>query len=314
MSTPIDSFHDDPRNSTRATLDNVFRTADPQSIETLINEGGRQIDVDDGVVHSDEHWRGFFPTNHVVSAVNRFLPLPAGFHKRFWIENGSYVGETTDADGIVTGHNRLREVEHNGRPYALLTYTDLQYRPFYDLLLPITDDLAVGKAFIGRFPYGIETLTFGLTGRYGFDFLAPADHAALWDQGTVPEPEAIAGTWDVRLVSNAGLSDPLFEFEFENTEHGVDGDYEVLDTAGGDVRIAWEDDQMEMFDFSNWHDEIRQIEPDYMVGKYCQTETQLLPASENGSLGHLHAETEDGDDRLCLYYVMNARDKPIEEP
>jgi hypothetical protein len=313
MSEHTNTVPDDPRNSTRATLDELFRTADPQSIETLINEGGRQIDVHDREVHNDEHWRGFFPTDHVVSAVNRFLPLPAGFHKRFWVKDGSYIGETTDADGVVTGHNRLREVEHNGRPYALLTYTDIQYRPFYDLLLPITDDFAVGKAFIGRFPYGINVLTFGLTRRYDFDFLAPTDHAMLWDDGTVPEPEALEGAWNVQLISNAGLLAPLFEFEFETTEHGVDGRYEVLDTAGGDVRLDFDDDQMEMFDFSNWHDEIRQITQDFMVGKYCQTETHVLPAPTDGSLGHIHAETEAGDERLCLYYVMNARDEPITE-
>ncbi len=307
MSANIDSVTDDPRNSTRATLDRVFRTAEPKPMATLINEGGRKIVVADREVHNDVHWRGFFPSDHVISAVNRFLPLPAGFHKRFWTENGDLVGETTDADGVITGNNRLREVEHNGRPYALLTYTDLQYRPFYDLLLPVTDDVAVGKAFIGRFPYGIEVLTFGLVRRYDFDFLAPADHAGLWNEGTVPDPEALAGGWNVQLVSNAGLLAPLFEFQFETTEYGVDGRYEVLDTAGGDVRLDFGEEQMEMFDFSNWHDEIRQLTDDFMVGKYCQTETQLLPAPADGSLGTIHAETTDGEDRLCLYYVMNAK-------
>lgn len=309
MSQAIETLKTDPRNSTQETLDTAFRTADPAPMETLINEGGRQVDPDARVVENDEYWRGFFPADHVVSFANRFLPLPAGFHKRFWTENGSYVGETTDADGIVTGHNRLREVEHHGRPYALLTYTDLLYRPFYDLLLPVADDLVVGKAFVGRFPYGVEVLTFGLTRRYGFDFLSPADHAALWDNGDVPEPAALEGWWSVQLVSNAGLLAPLFEFEFETTEHGVDGQYEVLDTASGDVRIEFDEEQMEMFDFSNWHDEIRQVSSDFMVGKYCQTETQLLPVPGDGSLGHIHGESEGGEDRLCLYYVMNAKDE-----
>lgn len=309
MSQSIDTLEADPRNSTQATIDEAFRTADPEPMGTLVNEGGRSIDLDDREVHNDEHWRGFFPSDHVLSLANRFLPLPAGFHKRFWRENGSLVGETTDADGIVTGHNRLREVEHHGRPYALLTYTDLQYRPFYDLLLPIADDLVVGKAFLGRFPYGIELLTFGLTRRYGFDFLSPTDHAELWETGDVPEPAALEGWWSVQLVSNAGLLAPLFEFEFETTEHGVDGRYEVLDTAGGDVRLDFDEDQLEMFDFSHWHDEIRQVSSDFMVGKYCQTETQLLPAPADGSLGHIHAESEAGEDRLCLYYVMHAKDE-----
>lgn len=312
MSTTLDAFESDPRQRTRDELDELFHEADPLPIETLPNEGGRTVHVLDREVYTDEHWRGFFPSDHVVSTLNRFLPLPAGFHKRFWTEDGSLVGVTTDADEVVTGHNRLRQVEHNGRPYALLTYTDLQYRPFYDLLLPITEELAVGKAFLGRFPYGIELLTFGLTRRYGFDFLSPTDHAALWDEGTVPEADVIEGTWDVQLVSNAGLSAPLFEFEFEDTEHLLDGRYEVLGTAGGDVRIDVEDDQLQMYDFSHWHDEIRQVTEDFMVGKYAQTETQVLPSPGEGSLGHVHAETVDGDERLSLYYVMNRQTAPDE--
>lgn len=313
MSQAIDTLETTPRNSSQETLDEAFRTADPEPMETLVNAGGRTVDIDDEEVHNDEYWRGFFPADHVVSLANRFLPLPAGFHKRFWTENGTFVGETTDADGIVTGHNRLREVEHHGRPYALLTYTDLQYRPFYDLLLPIDDDLVVGKAFFGRFPYGLELLTFGLTRRYGFDFLSPADHAVLWEDGSVPEPSALEGAWNVQLVSNAGLLAPLFEFEFETTEHGVDGRYEVADAAGGDVRLDFDEDQMEMFDFSHWHDEIRQLTPDFMVGKYCQTETKLLPAPDDGSLGHIHAETEGDENRLCLYYVMTEKDGSIDD-
>jgi hypothetical protein len=310
MNEHTEAFTDDPRSSTRETIDAVFRTADPLPLETLVNEGGRRVNVPEREVHVDEHWRGFFPSDHVVSAANRFLPLPAGFHKRFRPDGDAYVGETTDADGIVTGHNRIREVEHEGRPYGLLTYTDLQYRPFYDLLLPVTEDLAVGKAFVGRFPYGIRLLTFGLTRRYGFDFLAPADHAALWEEGTVPEPDALEGWWDVSLVSNAGLSAPHFEFEFETTEHGVDGSYEVLDAAGGDVRLDFDEEQLQMFDFSNWHDEIRQVTEEFMVGKYCQNERQLLPSPGEGSLGHLHAEDTPTEDRLCLYYVMEAKDGP----
>lgn len=308
MSRYIERFKQDPRNSTQKTLDKVFKNADPCSMETLINEGGREIDIEDREVHNDEHWRGFFPSNHVFSLVNPFLPLAAGFHKRFWTENGSYVGETTDSDGIITGHNRLRRVDYRGRSYVLLTYKDLQYRPFYDLLLPITDDLMVGKAYIGRFPHGIRLLTFGLTRRYDFDFLAPADHAILWEDGKAPEPEALEGRWDVQLVSNAGLLAPLFEFEFVNTIHGIKGRYEVLDKVGGDVRLEFEENQMKMFDFTNWwHDEIRQITDDFMIGKYCQTK---LTAGD-GSLGHLHGEVENGRERLCFYYVMNAKADPM---
>lgn len=307
MSSAIDRIKREPIDSTRANLEEVFRNADAKPIDRLINHGGREVDVDTEEVYNDEYWRGFFPSDHVATFANRFVPIPAGFHKRFWTEDGVYVGETTDSDGIVTGHNRLREVEHQGRTYVLLTYTDLQYRPFYDLLLPVSDDLVVGKAFFGRFPYGINLLTFGMTRRYGFNRLAPADHAILWEQGTVPDPDAVAGQWDVQLVANARLLAPVFEFDFERTDDGIEGTYEVLDTAGGEVDIHFVEDRMEMYDFSHWHDQIRQITEDFMVGKYCQTRVQILPAPGEGSLSYLHSETGDGYDRLCVYYVMRAK-------
>lgn len=309
MNKAIESFKKDPRNSTQKTIDNVFKTANASSIDTLLNEGAREVNIEDREVYNDEHWRGFFPSDHIFSKVNPFLPLPAGFHKRFWIQNGSYVGETTDADGIVTGHNRLREVEYKGRQYILLTYRDLQYRPFYDLLLPLTDELLVGKAYIGRFPYGVRVLSFGMARRYDFDFLSPADHATLWEDGKTPNHEALEGWWNVQLVSNAGLLAPLFEFKFENTDHGIEGQYEVLDKVTDTVRLEFDEEQMYMFDFTNWwHDEIRQITDDFMIGKYCQSDLAI----GGGSLGHIHAETENGQKRLCFYYVMNAKSDPME--
>jgi hypothetical protein len=120
MNEHTEAFTDDPRSSARETIDAVVRTADPLPLETLVNEGRRRVNAPEREVHVDEHWRGFFPSDHVVSAANRFLPLPAGFHKRFRPDGDAYVGETTDADGVVTGHNRIRETEHEGRPYGVV--------------------------------------------------------------------------------------------------------------------------------------------------------------------------------------------------
>lgn len=297
-----------PMYCPKERLDELFWSADPEPIETLVNDGGRRVDVPARTVETDRYWRGFFPTDHALTFLNRFAPIPAGFHKRFWAEGDAYRGETTDSDGIVTGHNRLREVEHRGQQCVLLTYADLQYRMFYDLLVPISEDVLVGKAYLGRFPYGLELLTFAMTREYGFDFLAPVDHRALWDHGTAPDPSVLKETaWEVRLVSNAGLSEPYFEFRFDDDGGELEMEWEVLDVWPGHSRTELHEDVLETFDFTHWHDEIRQLTDDFMVGKWGQGDLQVLPAPEEGSLGYVHAEeTEAGDgQRLALYYVMN---------
>ena len=298
-----------PMYCPKERLNELFWNADYTSIDTLVNEGGRTVDVPERTVETDQFWRGFFPTDHALTFLNRFSPIRAGFHKRFWMEGEAYRGETTDPDGVITGHNLLQEVEHRGREYVLLTYSDLQYRMFYDLLLPISEDVLVGKAYVGQFPYGIEILTFAMTRRYGFDFLAPVDHRALWDHGTAPDPEVLKSTpWGVQLVSRAGLSEPYFEFRFEDAESGeLEMQWEVLDVWPGHSRTEMHEDVLETFDFTNWYDEIKQLTDDFMVGKWCQGELQILPAPEEGSLGYVHSEAkETGDgERLCLYYVMN---------
>jgi hypothetical protein len=291
-----------------ARLDELFWSADPEPIEVLLNDGGRRVDVPARWVETDQYWRGFFPTDHALTFLNRFAPIPAGFHKRFWMEGDAYRGETTDSDGVVTGHNRLREVEHRGQQCVLLTYSDLQYRMFYDLFVPISEDVLVGKAYLGRFPYGLELLTFAMTCEYGFDFLAPVDHRALWDHGTAPDPSVLKETaWEVRLVSNAGLSEPYFEFRFDDEGGELEMEWEVLDVWPGRSRTELHEDVLKTFDFTHWHDEIRQLTDDFMVGKWGQGDLQILPAPEEGSLGYVHAEETDAGDgqRLALYYVMN---------
>lgn len=293
-------------------LNDLFWSADPEPIDALVNDGGRRVDVPARTVTTDQYWRGFFPTDHVLTLANRFSPLRAGFHKRFWRRGDAYRGETTDSDGVITGHNRLREVEHRGQTCVLLTYADLQYRMFYDLLVPISEDVLVGKAYLGRFPYGVELLTFAMTREYGFEFLSPVDHRALWDHGTAPDPSVLTSTaWETRLVSNAGLSEPYFEFRFDDSEGELDMEWEVFDVWRGHSRTEMGADVLKTFDFTHWHDEIRQLTDDFMVGKWCQGDLQLLPAPGEGSLGYVHSEEKASGDgeRLCLYYVMT----PFEE-
>lgn len=44
----------------------------------------------------------------------------------------------------------------------------------------------------------------------------------------------------------------------------------------GNSRVEFTQDQINMFDFTNFHDEIRKIKDDFMVGKYIPEEQEIL--------------------------------------
>lgn len=279
-----------------------FRTKECLPIDTLVNSGKRSIDIEGKKVFNDVSWRGFFPVDHGFSISGMFLPLALGFRKQFRKEDGEYTGITTDADGIIRGHNQLREVSYGDRKYILLTYTDLFYRAFYDLLLPASENVLIGKAYLGFFPYGFELLTFAMTRGYGFDYLAPADHRDLYEKGTAPKASDIEGKWRGQLVSNAALSYSFFVLSFTLNQDRIDGKWKLLGVWEGDSKVELGKDEMKMFDFTNWHDEIRRVTDDIMVGKYCQPDKSILPPPWAGSLGYIQAE--EGK-RFCLYYILN---------
>lgn len=294
-----------PMRCKRDEMDVLFRTKECLPIETMVNSGRRNIDIPGREVHNDVHWRGFFPADHVFTLFGRFVPLPAGFKKQFKKEDGEYGGVTTDGDGIIRGRNRLKEVVFKGRKYIHLTYSELWNRPFYDLLLPINEDVVIGKAYLGTFPYGIELLTFAMARRYSFENLSPADHRELFDSGSAPKASDIEGKWRGQLVSNAALSHSFFVLSFTLNEDKVDGRWKLLGVWEGESKVELGEDAMRMFDFTSWHDEIRKVTDEVMVGKYCQPDKSLLPPPWAGSLGHIHSEDTGKGKRLCLYYILN---------
>jgi hypothetical protein len=63
-------------------------------------------------------------------------------------------------------------------------------------------------------------------------------------------------------------------------------------------------DQMLMFDFTNFHDEIRMITPDAMVGRYLPQSSKLLDIIGDRDLGLLHFEKNSKGDRPMIYYYI----------
>lgn len=156
MDETIEAFVADPKNCTREEFAHVFQDADPLSMDVLVT--GEGPDPDD----HDEEWHGFFATDTRAGYVTPFIPVSEDFRKRFWMDEGAVAGVTTDPEGGVTPHFPLHEVEYRGRTCAELTYTPLRFRLSYDLLVPVTEDLVVGRLHAGRYPYGFGLVLFGM--------------------------------------------------------------------------------------------------------------------------------------------------------
>ncbi len=273
------------------------------SIGILVNSGKRQIDVENRTIYNDTHWKGFYPPDSPVPA----WIFQNSFNKTFKIENGTLKGVTSTFDDSIKGENKLRLIDPNDPGKGiLLEYTEPQFALFYDILKVISEDIIIGKAYAGRYPDGKTILIFTMARKYGFDFMSPEDHEELFVKyGKPPDINKIRGEWEGRIVSNASLPPPFFRFRYDIDISGkVICKWNFMNILKGDSKIELTPEQMLMFDFTNFHDEIRMIADDLMVGKYCPEAKEILNIIGERSSGLIHFEKTQGGVRPCIYYYI----------
>ncbi|MCL4436784.1 MAG: transthyretin-like family protein [Thaumarchaeota archaeon] len=272
-------------------------------LKTLANSGKRSMNIADGTIYDDTHWKGFYP-------VDNLLPpwiFQSGFYKKFTAKGRSITGVTTAFDEIVAAKNVPKPIDPNDSSKGvLLEYTEPQYSMFYDHLKILSDNVVVGKAYVGRYPLGVPLLTFAMTRKYNFDFMTAKDHQELFQKhGKVPDTNKVLGEWEGRMVSNTCLTPPLFRFKYVKDGHGkITCQYIFMYLMRGNSRIEFTQKQMLMFDFTNFHDEIRMVSDDFMVGKYLPEEQEILNLLGDRSLGLIHFEKTPKGTRPCIYYSI----------
>ena len=107
------------------------------------------------------------------------------------------------------------------------------------------------------------------------------------------------------MVSNASLTPPLFRFWYSVDSSGkVSCKWNFMNIMKGTSKIKITPRQMDMFDFTNFHDEIRMIADDAMVGRYLPKSTELLDILGDRDLGLLHFEKTAAGDRPMIYYYI----------
>ncbi|MBI4257655.1 MAG: hypothetical protein HY619_01745 [Thaumarchaeota archaeon] len=72
----------------------------------------------------------------------------------------------------------------------------------------------------------------------------------------------------------------------------------------GDSRVELTQKEMLMFDFTNFHDEIRMINDNIMVGRYLPEASGILNIIGDRSLGLIHFEKTGEGTRPVIYYFI----------
>ena len=282
-------------------------------MQTLVNKGARAIDLDNKTIYDDTRWKGIYPPDSRFPA----WAFQNGFNKRFWEEGGSVKGITSTFDDSIQGHNRLSPIDpRDASKGILLEYEEPQYALFYDELKVTDNDLVVGKAFTGRYPNGTLLLNFTMARKYSFDFMTAPDHRELWEKfGRAPDIAKISGEWEGRMVSSASLTPPLFRFWYSVDGSGrVACKWNFMNVMKGTSKIRMTPRQLEMFDFTNFHDEIRMIAEDAMVGRYLPKSQEILKVLGDRDLGLVHLETSAEGERPAIYYYIKRVPVWMEQP
>jgi hypothetical protein len=300
-------------NYKEADLERIFSRVETQSIEKMLNSGAVEYDTDHGLIRNDTVWKGVFPRGHAMDRLS--TAFHASFKKRFSKRaDGKFVGVTSDSDERINANNTLEEITITKRvgsldpgDYILLRYTDPQWRGFYDIFKVINDDLLIARAYMGEYPRGIRLFTFPMTRSYGLDHMTVADHRGIWDKASAPTKEQLSGIWEMRMVSNANNTGVVAYLKFDHKPDGrLESRYQFLGLIEGLSEPSFGQDHFRMDDFTPFHDEIRFVNEDLMVGKYfTDARPPLLPLFGPDSLGVFQRETDaSGNARFGFYYSL----------
>lgn len=290
-------------------LEALFRRCPTMGIDTLLNQGGPPaIDTATQTIRNDRYWKGFFPKGNVLNVMSS--AIFTGFRKEFHQQGGKYTGITSDTDGRIKARNSLEEVVvgHDGGTlepgrYILLRYLDAPWQGFYDIFKIINDDLMIGRVYLGQYPNGSRVFTFPMSRRYGFNSMTVDDHEALFGAGILPQAADLDGVWRMDVISNANQAGGIAYLQFRNQPDGrFVARYQLMGLMEGLVTPTFLKDHFQLNDFTPFHDEIRKVDDDFLVGKYVtQLPAVISPLVSNSSIGLFHSE--DGG-KFGFYYTL----------
>jgi cholesterol oxidase len=296
----------DVATQSEAELERMFRRFPSMGIETMLDRGGTAFDTGREIIENGRGWRGFLPRGHILNVMSAaFLP---GIQYSFQRQEGLYVGIAFGQEQRQQVRVSLEEIsagngagDHSGT-CILARYLDPPWEGFHTIFKAISEDLMIGRVYIGAYPASVVRLfTFALTRRYGASQMTGADHRALYESGAAPSASELAGTWRVDLVSNANRVGALAYLSFDNTP---DGRFQARCHMLGLVEYllvpAYVEDHLNLGDFTPFHDEIRKT-GELLLGWY-ETADPLQPYAGLGSLDVMASESPG---RASFRYILS---------
>src|SRR3954464_4825219 len=150
----------------------------------------------------------------------------------------------------------------------------------------------IGRVYLGEYPNGARVFTFPMTRKYGFEQMTVADHDELFAGGAVPTKETLNGAWRMDIVSNNNHLASAAHLQFELKPDGrLASYYQLMGLFEGLVLPSFTQDHFQLNDFTPFHDEIRQVDHDFLVGRYITGTVPDLSTVLNGAdLGILHSK------------------------
>lgn len=278
-------------------------------IETLINadesspESNRwSFDKNTLIIYNNKYWKGFFPVDQNFASVRYF----GGFWKRFYREDTIIKGVTHPYETPSIFAPNLPEVQNNHRglgEVVHLKYLSPEYSLFYDLLKIVDEDAVLGKAFLGVSPFSVQILTFSMSRKYNVDFMTEEDHQAIYEKySRGPSPDQVMGRWNGRLVSDSSMTPRIQVFTYTKDNLGkLQMEYTFGGLLNGISKVVLTPEKMKMYDYTNWHDEVKIVNDNFMVGKWCSPWTNVLL---NFGPSFLSVETGSEGSRFCLRFTL----------
>ena len=242
------------------------------SKETKIIPGTNwEFDKNTLTIHNNLFWKGFFgrDTDLMTTGMRAF----GGFYKKFRKISGHFKGVTKPFEVPVFAKSSAVEKELPGHGKIIhLEYEDLPYNQAYDILKIVDKNHILGKAYLGEFGRGRLLFDFSMSKEYSMEFMGEDDLNALFysnDYSKTPTKHEMVGKWEGMLVSDSFVTprSQIFDFNY-NGEGEYNMHYNFGNLLRGFSDVSPRDDIFRFDDFTQFHDELRMVRPDIVVGKW----------------------------------------------